>query len=351
MSSAALLTRAGYDVTLFDHWVGHIDEMKQNGLRLSGPLIGDIRVPVNAKHLYEAQEISEPFDLGFVAVKSYDTEWASAFISPLVREDGAIVDFQNGINDERVAAVVGRERTLGCVITIGAGMYDPGHCIRTDTRTLGFKIGELDGSDSDRARDIAAMMNHVAGAESTTNLWGERWGKLAVNCMANPVAGLSGYGSGRGPRPRRHSLALHPHRRRGRPGRPSPRPQHRGSLGHRLAEVSSMSPTAATPPNWTLNWSREHKPWEKADPASSRTSSEAAESRSTLSTAGSWSRAKRSRWQRRSTRRWLRVVRSFPGWGVAVGSGEFGVDYGAVGVGSWHARAEDSQGDDRRRRD
>ena len=92
--------------------------------------------------------------------------------------------------------MVGRERTLGCVITIGAGMYDPGHCMRTDTRTLGFKVGELDGSDSDRARDIAALMNHVAGAESTTNLWGERWGKLAVNCMANPIAGLSGYGSG-----------------------------------------------------------------------------------------------------------------------------------------------------------
>ena len=191
-----LLTRAGYDVTLFDHWVEHIDAMKRDGLRLSGPLIGDIRIPVNAKHLYEAQEIAEPFDLGFVAVKSYDTEWASAFISPLVREDGAIVDFQNGINDERVAAVVGRERTLGCVITIGCGMYDPGHCIRTDTRTLGFKVGELDGSDSDRARDIAAIVNNVAGAESTTNLWGERWGKLAVNCMANPIAGLSGYGSG-----------------------------------------------------------------------------------------------------------------------------------------------------------
>ena len=191
-----MLTRAGYDVTLFDHWVEHIDAMKRNGLRLSGPLIGDIRVPVNARHLYEAQELSELFDIGIVAVKSYDTEWASAFISPLVRDEGAIVDFQNGINDERVAAVVGRERTLGCVITIGAGMYDPGHSMRTDTRALGFKVGELDGSDSDRAREIAAMMNHVAGSESTTNLWGERWGKLAVNCMANPIAGLSGYGSG-----------------------------------------------------------------------------------------------------------------------------------------------------------
>ena len=191
-----LLTRAGYDVTLIDHWVDHIDAMKANGLRLSGPLIGDIRVPVKALHVYEVQSIDEPFDIGMVSVKSYDTEWATHLLNPLVRDDGVMIDMQNGINDERVAAIAGRERTLGCVITIGAGMYDPGHCIRTDSRTLGFKIGELDGSDSDRARDLAAIYNHVAGSESTTNLWGERWGKLAVNCMANPIAGLSGYASG-----------------------------------------------------------------------------------------------------------------------------------------------------------
>ncbi|MDE2893012.1 MAG: 2-dehydropantoate 2-reductase [Chloroflexota bacterium] len=191
-----LLTRAGYDVTLIDHWVDHINAMKADGLRLTGPLIGDIRVPVKALHVYEVQGIAEPFDIGMVSVKSYDTEWATHLLNPLVREDGVVVDMQNGINDERVAAIAGRERTLGCVITIGAGMYDPGHCIRTDSRTLGFKIGELDGSDSDRARDIAAIFNHVAGSESTTNLWGERWGKLAVNCMANPIAGLSGYASG-----------------------------------------------------------------------------------------------------------------------------------------------------------
>ena len=183
-------------MTLIDHWVDHVEAMKQNGLRLSGPLIGDIRVPVNALHLHEVQAIEEPFDLGFVSVKSYDTEWATSFISPLVRDDGAIVDFQNGINDERVAAIAGRDRTLGCVITIGCGMYEPGHCMRTDTRTQGFKVGELDGVKSDRAARIASIINHVAGAEATDNLWGERWGKLAVNCMANAVAGLSGYGSG-----------------------------------------------------------------------------------------------------------------------------------------------------------
>src|SRR5213075_1832003 len=62
---------------------------------------------------------TQPFDAAFVAVKSYDTEWATALVLPYVaRPDGVVVDFQNGINDERVAAVAGRERTLGCVILI-----------------------------------------------------------------------------------------------------------------------------------------------------------------------------------------------------------------------------------------
>src|SRR5262249_53972033 len=37
--------------------------------------------------------------------------------------------------------------------------------------------------------------NGVTKTELTTNLFGERWSKLAANCMANPLAGLSGYGT------------------------------------------------------------------------------------------------------------------------------------------------------------
>jgi 2-dehydropantoate 2-reductase len=190
-----LLTAAGHDVTLIDQWPAHVEAMKANGLRLSGTC-GDRVVPVRALHLHEAQAIVEPFDAIFLAVKGYDTEWATMFAIRFLSEpDGVIVDFQNGMNDERVAAVAGRERTLGCVITIGAGLYEPGHAMRTDTNAIGFKIGELDGRDTPRARALVSILDDVAPARLTTNLFGERWSKLAVNCMANPLAGLSGYGS------------------------------------------------------------------------------------------------------------------------------------------------------------
>jgi len=205
-----MLTRAGHDVTLIDQWPEHVEAMKKGGLKLSGTC-GDHVVPVKALHLHEAQGVTEPFDVVFIAVKSYDTEWAVAMaLQYLKRPDGFLVDFQNGINDERVAAIAGKERTLGCVITISAGMYEAGHAMRTDTGSVGFKIGEHDGRDTERARRIAAVMNDVAPSKLTTNLWGERWSKLTVNCMANPLSGLSGLGSAEvrtEPIPRR--IAIH----------------------------------------------------------------------------------------------------------------------------------------------
>jgi len=205
-----LLTKAGHDVTLVDQWPEHIETMKQRGLRLSGTC-GEHTIPVKALHIHELQGVATPFEAIFVSVKSYDTEWAAQMaLAYLEQPDGVVVDFQNGVNDERVASVVGKARCLGCVITIGAGMYEPGHAMRTDSGSVGFKIGEHDGRDTPRAQALARVMNDVAGAKVTTNLWGERWSKLAVNCMANPLAGLSGLGSAEvrtAPIPRR--IAIH----------------------------------------------------------------------------------------------------------------------------------------------
>ena len=190
-----LLTKAGHDVTLVDQWPEHVETMKRRGLRLSGTC-GDHLIPVKAMHIHELQGVSTPFEAIFVAVKSYDTEWATQLaIDHLRASDGLVIDFQNGINDHRVAAVAGRERTLGCVILISAGMYEAAHAIRTDRGSAAFKIGEHDGRDTPRARRIAALMSEVAPAVVTTNLWGERWSKLALNCMLNPLAGLSGLGT------------------------------------------------------------------------------------------------------------------------------------------------------------
>ncbi len=67
--------------------------------------------------------------------------------------------------------------------------------MRTDTASIGFKVGELDGRETPPARTVVDLLEAVAPSRVTTNLFGERWSKLTTNCRANALAGLSGYGS------------------------------------------------------------------------------------------------------------------------------------------------------------
>ncbi len=101
----ARLTKAGVDVTLLEQWPKHVEAIRRQGLRLSGPE-GDETIKVRALHLHEAQAITEPFDAIFIVVKSYDTEWATWLgLRHLKTPDGVVVVLQNGINDHRVAAI------------------------------------------------------------------------------------------------------------------------------------------------------------------------------------------------------------------------------------------------------
>jgi 2-dehydropantoate 2-reductase len=153
-------------------------------------------VAADAVHLGEVCNIVEPFDLVFLAMKSYDTEWATHFILPHLAGNGVIVSAQNGINDERIGPIAGWSRVLGCVITLGAGMYEPANPIRTSVADrLAFTIGEPSGVESSRAHAVSDMLSVVGPTKVTPNLWGQRWAKLATNSMANPICALTGLSS------------------------------------------------------------------------------------------------------------------------------------------------------------
>jgi 2-dehydropantoate 2-reductase len=190
-----LLADAGHLITLIDQWPEHVETMKRSGLALSGTC-GERLVSVSALHLHELQSVTEPFDIVLLAVKSYDTEWATTLARSYLAQDGVVVTLQNGINDERVARIVGPERAMGCVTLMGVAMDTPGAAMKTDTDNLGFRVGELDGRESARTTQVAEILSDVAPGVVTTNLLGERWSKLALNCMVNSLSGLSGLGSG-----------------------------------------------------------------------------------------------------------------------------------------------------------
>jgi 2-dehydropantoate 2-reductase len=158
-------------------------------------------VRVNTMHLTEVQSLAKqkPIDIALISVKSYDTIWACRMIRQYLAPDGIVVSMQNGVNEERVASVVGWGRTLGIIVGGGVGvdLYEPGHIRRGYAKrpeVTSFYVGEPSGRITKRARELAAIMNDVDTAKATDNLWGERWTKLCVNGMRNGVSAATGMG-------------------------------------------------------------------------------------------------------------------------------------------------------------
>ena len=76
----ANLTALGHDVTLIDPWPAHVEAMRANGMRLYGMTEAEnCAVRVNAMHITDVQELAKqkPIDIAFIAVKLYDTVWAT----------------------------------------------------------------------------------------------------------------------------------------------------------------------------------------------------------------------------------------------------------------------------------
>jgi 2-dehydropantoate 2-reductase len=214
------LAHHGHDVTLIDMWPEQIETIRARGLELDGITPEEKFTVTQAKtmHITELQSLSKqkPVDIAFVAVKSYDTEWATMMIRPYLASDGYVVSLQNCINEERIAGIVGWGKTLGVISSlIAVELYEPGRIRRMvekggDKHTV-FRVGEVHGVVTKRVEELVSMFSAIDSAKATTNLWGERWTKLCQNGMRNGVSastGLSGKECDRNDAIRRFSIKL-----------------------------------------------------------------------------------------------------------------------------------------------
>ncbi|HEX3724083.1 MAG TPA: 2-dehydropantoate 2-reductase N-terminal domain-containing protein, partial [Nitrolancea sp.] len=152
-------------------WREHVDAMQQNGLSIDG-IRGPMHLDVRALH---SEELDEPIDLAFVAVKSHHTDDAIDLIQPHLTANATVVSLQNGFNAEKIAAAIGRERVIGTVPDYTAALVDPGRL----EFTIGGPayIGELDGSISERVREVERLLAYLTTVHVTANIVGRIWTK------------------------------------------------------------------------------------------------------------------------------------------------------------------------------
>ena len=196
----SFLSRAGHDVTLVDPWAEQVETIRARGISVTGP-----HDPFDARpaavHLNEAARLPRDFDIGFVAMKVYDTAWATQLALRHLRPEGYVVAAENCWPDPVVASVAGVSRSVGLIMSkIGVAVWKPGQVERGMEKGQGkghdvFRAGEHDGRVTARTTELAEMMSVIDGSQATDNLWGERWSKLCANAMGNPVQAMTGLGS------------------------------------------------------------------------------------------------------------------------------------------------------------
>ncbi len=87
--------------------------------------------------------------------------------------------------------------SCGCIASlVAAELYAPGHVKRTvpmgGERHTVFRVGEVHGRVTPRAREVVELLRFADSGKVTTNLWGERWSKLVINSMRNGLSAATG---------------------------------------------------------------------------------------------------------------------------------------------------------------
>ena len=131
------------------------------------------------------------YDLCVLATQPPQVEDAARTALPHLAPDAIVVVLQNGLCEERIAAIVGAERVIGAIVAWGASMPEPGKYERTAAG--GFQVGRLVPLASDPDLDrVAELLEAIGPVTITKNLRGARWSKLALNCAVSSLGTIAG---------------------------------------------------------------------------------------------------------------------------------------------------------------
>jgi 2-dehydropantoate 2-reductase len=184
---AAHLFEQGHDVTALTTNAIIADAIDVHGFRGRGEQSpGNVRGRV----VRELPAGGAPFDYVLLATQPPQVEDAARRALPALAPTGAMVCFQNGLCEERVAAIAGPSRTFGAIVAWGASMVEPGVYDRTSSG--GFVLGRLDGAADGRLDALGRLLEAVGPTSTSANLVGARWSKLAINCAISALGTVGG---------------------------------------------------------------------------------------------------------------------------------------------------------------
>ena len=193
------LAAAGIDVVLVTRNQAHVDAVNATGLMLHD---GETQRSVVVRAATGYDDIS-PVDLAIVLVKSFDTAAAIEAALPVLRHDTTVLTLQNGVGCEGIIAdIVGPGRVIAGRTFVGGRIVEPG-VVEYGVVGRRTTIGELDGSLTDRIKQVASVFRSAGMAvDVSTDIVSMMWEKLFVNVSTGAWSALTGLPYG--------ELSVHP---------------------------------------------------------------------------------------------------------------------------------------------
>jgi 2-dehydropantoate 2-reductase len=181
------LLRTGHVLTIVTGNEKICRAVNAGGLHITTPE-GHQTVPATAcTHLNEIEGL---FDVVLMAMKATEVEQAARDVADYLSPEGFVVTLQNGIVEDRVAAILGRERVVGGLVGWGATMQAPGAYEMTSRGEV--IVGELDGRVTPRVQRLQAALNRAGPTAISSNIYGVLWSKLAINCVITTLGAVTG---------------------------------------------------------------------------------------------------------------------------------------------------------------
>ena len=204
----ARLALAGEDVSFVVRGA-NLAAIRERGIKLVEH-DGSVRVVRDVRATDRYDELG-PQDIVVLAMKAHQVEAVALDVPRLFGPDTVVVTMQNGIPywyfhqhggalagtvvrsvdpEGVVSARIPASRVLGCVVYPASELVEPGVIKHIEGDR--FPVGELDGSDSERVRRVAACFANAGfKAPVLDDIRAEIWLKLWGNLSFNPISSLS----------------------------------------------------------------------------------------------------------------------------------------------------------------
>lgn len=179
----AYMTKNGVDVELVNRNRAHVEALQASGAHITGTV--DFTAPVRA---ILPEQMEGPYDVIFLLTKQLHNDEVVTNLAPMLGPEGVLVTLQNGIPEPGIAAILGKERTIGCVVEWGANLSAPGEATLTsDPDSLSFHMGGMEGVPQAALERVKALLETMCPVALEENLLGARWSKLLINATYSGI--------------------------------------------------------------------------------------------------------------------------------------------------------------------